>query len=187
MEQIRPNILLYHCNDTERCERYIENKEYIIESVEDGKWLGTGMYFWDNISNALYWFNEKKRKNRDGVFAIVMSQVYIDRLLDLSCQRTCDRLDDLWKVYCEKVNRRVEATLGEKINVLFKEYHDLLGEKYYILKIHGHYPRYHTKFVYYNKTDNSPQPTDKIKDVYCVRNRDCIISRKRVNNQEKII
>ena len=52
----------YHCNDLERTKKFVENKELIM-TQEDGYWLGKGMYFWDNLSNAHYWKKEKERKD----------------------------------------------------------------------------------------------------------------------------
>ena len=46
---LRPNSILYHCNDSTRCQKFLQDHTYVIESQEDGIWLGSGMYFWDNI------------------------------------------------------------------------------------------------------------------------------------------
>ena len=59
---IRPVNILYHCNDLERCKKFVSDKNYMINSEEDGNWLGRGMYFWDNPSNYKYWLKVKQRK-----------------------------------------------------------------------------------------------------------------------------
>lgn len=61
--EIRENIKVYHCNDKQRCEKFLKEDNYLIWSEEDGIWLGSGMYFWDNLSNAKYWKGEKNEKH----------------------------------------------------------------------------------------------------------------------------
>ena len=76
--EIEPNIIVYHCNDIERCDIFLEKKDYMIESKEDGIWLGEGMYFWDNYSNANYWLHEKERKDtQDKQFSIIKGNAII--------------------------------------------------------------------------------------------------------------
>ena len=55
-----PNIIGYHANDKEKCQKFVENSICIFS--EDTYWLGYGMYFWDTMSNAVYWKTEKFRK-----------------------------------------------------------------------------------------------------------------------------
>ena len=56
----KPNVNVYHANDRLKVENFLETNELIIS--KDTNWLGKGMYFWDNLSNARYWKNEKLRK-----------------------------------------------------------------------------------------------------------------------------
>ena len=79
--EIEPNIIVYHCNDIERCDIFLEKKDYMIESKEDGIWLGEGMYFWDNYSNANYWLHEKERKDtQDKQFSIIKGNAIISKI-----------------------------------------------------------------------------------------------------------
>lgn len=83
MSSIRPNVILYHSNDYERCNYFITKKE-LIYTKEDGIWLGEGMYFWDNENNANYWKSQKEnwnKKNKDNKpIKIIMTGVYIDKV-----------------------------------------------------------------------------------------------------------
>lgn len=49
--------ILYHSNTKEECDTFISQENYLIESKNayDDKWLGYGMYFWDNKGNAVWW------------------------------------------------------------------------------------------------------------------------------------
>ena len=59
----KPNVNVYHTNDRLKIENFLETSELIIS--KDTNWLGSGMYFWDNLSNAKYWKNEKLRKREN--------------------------------------------------------------------------------------------------------------------------
>ena len=121
--EIRENIKVYHCNDKQRCEKFLKEDNYLIWSEEDGIWLGSGMYFWDNLSNAKYWKGEKKRKTHNRTpLSIVSAHIYIDNLLDLSDINTCNVVDDIWEAYCKTSKKPSQGVkLGEKLNILFKD------------------------------------------------------------------
>lgn len=59
-------LILYHCNKQEECLKFLNKQDYLISSQEDGIWLGKGMYFWDNISNARFWKREKLKPKKCG-------------------------------------------------------------------------------------------------------------------------
>ena len=62
MTELTPNIIAYHTNYDFKCNHFIKTKTPIIS--EDTYWLGDGMYFWDNLSNAKFWVNKKKKDYR---------------------------------------------------------------------------------------------------------------------------
>ena len=77
--ELRTNIIGYHVNDKDRCQKFIDEEEIIIFS-EDIYWLGYGMYFWDNQANAKYWIQEKKRKDKTVEYiAQVKANIFIIR------------------------------------------------------------------------------------------------------------
>lgn len=113
---VRPNSILYHCNDKTRCQKFLDNKKFMIESKEDGIWLGNGMYFWDNLSNAKFWYRKKQQKHDE--LLIVQSNVYTDFLLDLTDLDVCNKMEQLWnKVYKENEIKipKDKITLGVKL------------------------------------------------------------------------
>ena len=117
---VRPNSILYHCNDKTRCQKFLDNKKFMIESKEDGIWLGNGMYFWDNLSNAKFWYRKKQQKHDE--LLIVQSNVYTDFLLDLTDLDVCNKMEQLWnKVYKENEIKipKDKITLGVKLNYLY--------------------------------------------------------------------
>lgn len=113
---VRPNSILYHCNDKTRCQKFLDNKKFMIESKENGIWLGNGMYFWDNLSNAKFWYRKKQQKHNE--LLIVQSNVYTDFLLDLTDLDVCNKMEQLWnKVYKENEIKipKDKITLGVNI------------------------------------------------------------------------
>lgn len=183
----RENIKVYHCNDTQRCEKFLKKDDYLIKSEEDGIWLGSGMYFWDNLSNAKYWKREKQRKsyNRKS-FSIVSANIYIDNLLDLTDESTCRTMEILWRNYCQKMKKPYDlykdVDLGEKLNILFES--EMTREHlstYNVIKIIGKYPRIPPNPLYsYNIYSNKIEPTLSAKCIYTVKNANDIFNKKLV-------
>lgn len=138
---VRPNSILYHCNDKTRCQKFLDNKKFMIESKEDGIWLGNGMYFWDNLSNAKFWYRKKQQKHDE--LLIVQSNVYTDFLLDLTDLDVCNKMEQLWnKVYKENEIKipKDKITLGVKLNYLY-DYYDMFKDVYQVIKVIGKYKK----------------------------------------------
>ncbi len=181
--EIRENIKVYHCNDKQRCEKFLKEDNYLIWSEEDGIWLGSGMYFWDNLANAQYWKGQKKRKtNNRKPLVIVSANIYIDNLLDLSDINTCDKIQQLWEMYCRITNKSSKnINLGEKLNILFKS--EIL-EKYLansVIRVIGKYNYTPSNSLFdSNLKSNKTEPTLAAKYIYNVKNANCIFNKKLV-------
>ena len=133
---LRPNSILYHCNDSTRCQKFLQDHTYVIESQEDGIWLGSGMYFWDNATNANYWLKQKSSKQPEEKFEIVIAHVYMDHMLDLTDIDICKNIETLWKTYKQKsgLDTPDNETLGYKLNTLY-DYFPSFKEMYHVIKI----------------------------------------------------
>ena len=70
----KSNVDVYHANDRLKVENFLKTNELIIS--KDTNWLGSGMYFWDNLSNAKYWKNEKLRKNETIDIKIIKGKIF---------------------------------------------------------------------------------------------------------------
>ena len=178
---VRPNSILYHCNDKTRCQKFLDNKKFMIESKEDGIWLGNGMYFWDNLSNAKFWYRKKQQKHDE--LLIVQSNVYTDFLLDLTDLDVCNKMDQLWnKVYKENEIKipKDKITLGVKLNYLY-DYYDMFKDVYQVIKVIGKYKKTpQNSFYKYDLDSRRAEPTTAIKCIYNVKNVDAIATREKV-------
>lgn len=178
---VRPNSILYHCNDKTRCQKFLDNKRFMIESKEDGIWLGNGMYFWDNLSNAKFWYRKKQQKHDE--LLIVQSNVYTDFLLDLTDLDVCDKMEQLWnKVYKENEIKipKDKITLGVKLNYLY-DYYDMFKDVYQVIKVIGKYKKTpQNSFYKYDLDSRRAEPTTAIKCIYNVKNVDAIATREKV-------
>ncbi len=163
-----PNIIGYHTNSKEKCERYI-NEGIFIES-KDIKWLGCGMYFWDNISNAIYWREEKIRKMEAAELLIIKANVLIEELLDLTDLQVLEFINQMWDLYCERINRKKrKAPMGKKLDALFKMFEEL-DESYSVMKVNGFYKK--TPVSDFFVESNNSMITNKVKTIYCVRRKE---------------
>lgn len=178
---VRPNSILYHCNDKTRCQKFLDNKKFMIESKEDGIWMGNGMYFWDNLSNAKFWYRKKQQKHDD--LLIVQSNVYTDFLLDLTDLDVCNKMEQLWnKVYKENEIKipKDKITLGAKLNYLY-DYYDMFKDVYQVIKVIGKYKKTpQNNFYKYDLDSRRAEPTTAIKCIYNVKNVDAIATREKV-------
>lgn len=178
---VRPNSILYHCNDKTRCQKFLDNKKFMIESKEDGIWLGNGMYFWDNLSNAKFWYRKKQQKHDE--LLIVQSNVYTDFLLDLTDLDVCNKMEQLWnKVYKENEIKipKYKITLGVKLNYLY-DYYDMFKDVYQVIKVIGKYKKTpQNSFYKYDLDSRRAEPTTAIKCIYNVKNVDAIATREKV-------
>lgn len=178
---VRPNSILYHCNDKTRCQKFLDNKKFMIESKEDGIWLGNGMYFWDNLSNAKFWYRKKQQKHDE--LLIVQSSVYTDFLLDLTDLDVCNKMEQLWnKVYKENEIKipKDKITLGVKLNYLY-DYYDMFKDVYQVIKVIGKYKKTpQNSFYKYDLDSRRAEPTTAIKCIYNVKNVDAIATREKV-------
>ena len=115
----RPNIDVYHTNDEFKIEKFLKTNELIIS--KDTNWLGNGMYFWDNLSNAKYWKNEKLRKKETTNIKIIKGKIFLEKLLDLTDEETARYIDDIWSFISKfsKIQKmKIEkAELGRKLKI----------------------------------------------------------------------
>lgn len=179
MEEIRCNIIAYHVNDYERCRRYVENDEYLILS-KDTKWLGYGMYFWDNNSNADYWISQKKRKDLKGkTIAKIKSNIFIDKMLDLTDRDSRIKIHKLWEKYIELEGCDYEEELlGIKLDKLF-DYFPILKENIFVIRVYGNY-KYtpDDKLIVYDLNNVECEAVTHIKTIYSVKNENFVCCRE---------
>ena len=151
----------------------------MIESKEDGIWLGEGMYFWDNYSNANYWLHEKERKDtQDKQFSIIKGNAIISKILDLTDFDICNTFEKIWRLYANKVGIDINIPLGKKINFLFDNV-TFVRDAYDVIKIHGKYNRTPENDLYrYNIHSTQTEPTLNVKTIYSVRKNDCLFNFK---------
>ena len=142
----RPNIDVYHANDELKIENFLKTNELIIS--KDTNWLGKGMYFWDNLSNAKYWKNEKLRKRETTDIKIIKGKIFLEKLLDLTDEETVKYIDDIWSFiskFSEIQKIKIEkAELGRKLDVIFDFYKNIPGKEskifdYNVIKCLGSY------------------------------------------------
>lgn len=177
---IKPNVVGYHCNDFHRCHKFISSKDYLIISEEDGKWLGTGMYFWDNVANANFWMGKKKRENPCKTYGIVAANIFLDRLLDLTDIDICDKIGEIWEVFKKKtgIENEKNQELGYKLNILFQAVKPF-QEKYSVIKVYGKYNRTpENKLFLYNIRKNNAEPFASVKCIYNVKDAEAIGNRE---------
>lgn len=183
---LRPNILAYHVNDKVRCETFISNGNYLIIS-KDTTWLGLGMYFWDNQSNALYWLKEKQRKDRDNEIYICAKCNLIlqeEIVLDITDKKTANKIDELWSKYIKISKEYInEKRIGVKLDILFRILPNF--KEYGVIKAHAIYPK--DRYIDFFKSEYGRcHISSNVKTIYLVKKSELAINRElwRLNHEE---
>lgn len=149
MDQI---ITLYHTNSKEICEDFLNSKINLYISDQDGgQWLGAGMYFWDNLSNAKYWGNQKLKRFSECHIIYVNAHFDLDNLLDLTDLDVSDYIFQIWEKYCERTHTNLYTDLGVVLNTLFNIL-PKMNEKYHLIKAIGN--NYTTKSDLFENTNH---------------------------------
>ncbi|MCD8221830.1 MAG: hypothetical protein LUD07_06505 [Clostridiales bacterium] len=171
--------ILYHSNKEDECKRFISEKDYLIVSKnnKDDIWLGKGMYFWDNRGNVDWWNKKQVKRHPEDIFSIIVANVNLEGLLDLTDIEIYEKLEELWITICKKAKLNVNKPLGNKLNYLMDiEKYSIV---YSVIKVYGKYNRTPSdgifKFDY--KTDRA-EPTIGVKCIYNVMSADCIIEKE---------
>ncbi len=165
MSNCNHKILGYHSNDKPRCLRFVNDNEPIIDA-KDKYWLGEGMYFWDNYSNAQYWKNKKDRDNSQQEHLITKADICVDRLFDLKDDEKYKIFEKLWSAFKSKVGDKIKKDfIGVQIDLLHKAY------------LYEHFDVYKGEGYYLYKGEKEPQNaklTSKTRTIYNVKNYECI-------------
>ena len=170
--------ILYHSNEAEKCDMFIAKTDYLIESqnLKDDKWLGTGMYFWDNLGNAKWWNEKQKEKHIEKQYSIVAVNADLTNILDLTDKDICDATEKLWQAICNRKHLDANQPLGNKLNMLFDE--NGFYAIYYVIKVYGRYVYYgKNSFFEFNPFGKIAEPTMAIKCIYDIKNSECIIEK----------
>jgi hypothetical protein len=163
---IEPNIIAFHVNEEVKSNKFLSSKELVL--FEDTHYLGTGMYFWDNKSNADYWVEKKKK---DGVNPIYVSKCNIllsPPLLDMTDKEVINRVERFWQNYCNKINeKKTNQHLGTILDVLYAVFPEIYGQMK-VSKAHGFYNSRFLHSFLYNLGKNT-YVDNSHKTIYCVR------------------
>lgn len=114
----------YHCNSSKKIMSLVERRELVISSHEqDDFWAGAGMYFWDNMSNARYWYVQKK-KHGENPSNIKIAKIYLtydeeNELLDLTDSETIELVENLAQIMKNKDGK--DRRIGKIIDEYCKE------------------------------------------------------------------
>ena len=146
LQILEVEVIHFTENNINEVENFLKTNELIIS--KDTNWLGKGMYFWDNLSNAKYWKNEKLRKRETTDIKIIKGKIFLEKLLDLTDEETVKYIDDIWSFiskFSEIQKIKIEkAELGRKLDVIFDFYKNIPGKEskifdYNVIKCLGSY------------------------------------------------
>lgn len=175
-------IIGYHAKDCTKCDNFLKG-EFVVS--EDSFWLGNGMYFWDNLSNAEYWNNEKVKKREVASLEkckIVRAEISCEDFFDFTDRNIQNRFQELWDKIKNRdsVKRKNIKGFGDKIDCVFSFY-PFLNDCSVIKAIADYSIAFKTK----KKRMNHPvfenaNFVSTIKTIYSVRKGNAIFDREEI-------
>lgn len=160
---------------------FVKENKLII--THDTHYLGNGMYFWDNESNAHYWARKKLRepKNKGKQIKKVLicrAKIVLESpILDMTDKEQIKLIQKLWNVYCDKMkenNRRQFS--GTILNILRRFFPDEF-EPMKVSKGHGDYSR-NNKARFLANLDKNTYLDDRPKTIYAVHCNERVVERE---------
>ena len=164
---LTPNILGYHSNYRYKVKGFLNKNELILS--DDNEYLGKGMYFWDNLSNAKYSANKKIRDNQkvNNIQICKANIILTEPILDLTDSKSIKDIHNLWIYYCKKAKEeKTHQFLGTILDILFDFFPDFNEIK--VSKCHGDYSRY-KKSSFLEKLGTKARIDDRPRTIYSVR------------------
>lgn len=176
-----PTVCGYHANSAESCGQFLSGE---FNVSHDKTWLGTGMYFWDNKANAVYWLKEKVRKNDIPCIEagmIVQASIDCSHLLDLTDQDVLDKYSNIWEVLCvldrgAKISQINDSGVGYRIDFIIKRF-PIETSEFWVVRGFGQYEKGGDKRATLLNHPHS-HIVDSIRMVYSVRNENAILERE---------
>ncbi|GAO99815.1 alpha-mannosyltransferase [Fructobacillus ficulneus] len=176
------SIPVYHIDTNDRIDKYIKD-EIFLKSLEDGDWLGSGMYFWDNRANMNYWYRIKAKKFPSKNFAGVQVQQNFleEELLDLTDTETLSKIlgyvDFIGKMRSSTAD--IEKHFGALLNALYKMIElkpELFDFSFSVIRGSGMYGktkiRNNEKQLIDEKLTTFPHLTAQVKTIYLFKHDD---------------
>lgn len=182
MGKLTQQIIVYHCNEQNKINKFRNREIPLLISYEDDIWLGNGMYFWENESNLDYWKRNREKKYPSTNFSSVEVMLSLEKLLDLSNKehtKLCKRVlgDLIERAEEDEINKEIfSKDLGEIINILFSKT-PVFEEHFEVLRTHGLYNWKEDAFLVGNdeKYKFRNTPTSNVKTIYCVKNEQAVL------------
>lgn len=196
------SVPLYHVDLQENNQRFCKG-DSLDQSIENGKWAGTGLYFWDNLGNAKYWI-KSHWKNDPEKASIVETQLKVDQNVfwDLTEPETVrnfeSQIESISKFALLNKNTENHAELikktsdlGAVINLYYKLLQDMGFSTFSVIKIIGYYPfvrdtkYFKEKIDLKNRSFKIAPVTIKSKTIYLIKDQNLLAERKILKKAEK--
>ncbi|WP_454206204.1 hypothetical protein [Peptoniphilus sp. Marseille-Q6390] len=168
-------ISLFHCNEDTTINVVMLNINEIdlLRSFGNKDWLGTGIYFWDNLGNAKYWKRDKERKDKEKKYSILRVGVCLDNALNLTDPDVGKQFNNIINKISEIDPIIQKGGFGKKIDFLSRKSPEIMGN-YEVIIADVYYAK-QTNRIFKNMRSYLPRLTDKNKRIYNVIKNDAIV------------
>jgi len=154
----------YHCGKKNIVDKFCEENDFMPLSSHpyDNYWAGPGMYLWDNLSNAKWWYDGKSDKvNRK----ICKCMLHIDeeKLLDITDYSIAESMQQLIGLLENSEQIKATDEIGIKVSFIAERF----GLQ--VVKLFGNYPKAKQSEFFNNPNRNKPHAAINSRVIYCVK------------------
>ncbi|WP_282804004.1 hypothetical protein [Secundilactobacillus kimchicus] len=181
LPSIREHKALFRADTQSNIDKFL--KGGFNPSREDGVWAGQGLYFWDNLSNAKYWLQNRTNKHPEIKYGLTMAELEVNhnQILDLTDDDESKKLKIIAQKYAhlDDMNLNLNEN-GTVINYVYDRLKHDGKAVFLVVKIHGSYPKKHSNgIIGMNEVKyvKSPHATAKVRTIYAVREPQVLIRR----------
>lgn len=145
-------IPAFHVGYKEENLKFIKDN-LLQETNEQGRWLGSCMYFWDNEADASYWTRQKVKKSGNiNINKLAVTLCFKDEeYLDLMNDDINKEYEKLWPLVAKKFKVPLDSDPGYKLNLMYKL--PLIKDRLSVIRVLGNYPN--KDDIFYGKIDKS--------------------------------
>lgn len=174
---------VFHVGEKAEIEKFCNDQNYLIYHEESGKWLGNGMYFWENMYDANYWYKNLKSKYPQEEYSCTKGSLKVEEnlMLNLTNRGDVQNFEEELRHLCSLTKKEMKDSPGANINLYYKLYYEYFSMRpFTVAKVFGQYDSIPVDDLIYKHSKESARVVQNIRTIYSVLEADNVCARNEV-------